>query len=130
MEAKKMLEFLQKGGNPVYDESLSPFRVFFTRGNSIIYFYKITAEGANGHFDSYQIYDETGKIVQAVLDRLASLVRIEKEMDSEYYPIWTKEDGEITQTENFVKLNGKYYTIKFLEQLLNNINEFKRINII
>jgi hypothetical protein len=50
-------------------------------------------------------------------------------MDSEYFPIWTKEEGIINQSENFVKLKDRYYTITFLEQLIDKINEFKKINI-
>ncbi|HAH22806.1 MAG TPA: hypothetical protein DCL77_03415 [Prolixibacteraceae bacterium] len=64
-----------------------------------------------------------------LIARLSTLTRIEKLMGSEYYPIWTKEDGLITQTENFVRLNGRYYTIQFLEELLDKITDFKRINI-
>jgi hypothetical protein len=61
--------------------------------------------------------------------KLDKVVRIEIPYEGEYYPVWTKEDGIIDLNEKFVRLNGRYYTIPFLENLINKVNEFKRLNI-
>lgn len=78
------------------------------------------------YYQRYDIYEDRDKLDQGLIIRLNKIVRIEKKMDSEYFPVWTKEEGLINQTENFVKLNGRYYTIKFLEQLLIKIHEIKK----
>ena len=76
----------------------------------------------------FDIYDDINKLDKNLIDKLSKIVRIEKKIDSEFFPIWTKEEGLITQTDQFVRLNGRYYTIKFLEQLLTKIQEIKQLN--
>ncbi|WP_104381715.1 hypothetical protein [Sphingobacterium sp. HMA12] len=62
-------------------------------------------------------------------EKLDKIIRIEIRQEGEYYPVWTREDGIIDLNEKFVRLNGRYYTIPFLENLINKIDEFKRLNI-
>lgn len=61
--------------------------------------------------------------------RLNDVVRIEISHNGDYYPVWTKEDGIIELNQMFVRLNGRYYTIPFLEDLINKVQDFKTINI-
>lgn len=56
------------------------------------------------------------------------MVRIEIIHNDEYYPVWTEEDGIIQLNQAFVRLNGRYYTIPFLEGLINKFNDIKAIN--
>jgi hypothetical protein len=122
LEANKMIELLKKGDIRVVMESQSIFTISFTCNNRVIYFHN------SGSYDSYSV-NPSGLSYKNLLGRLSSIIRIEKIIDSEYYPIWTKEDGEIIRGENFVKLRGRYYTIYFLEQLIDKISEFKKMNI-
>jgi hypothetical protein len=121
-EANKMIELLKNGDIRVVTEPQIIFSISFTRKNSVIYFHN------NGLYDSYSV-SPSGLSYKTLLGRLSLIIRIEKRIDSEYYPIWTKEDGEIMRGENFVKLRGRYYTIYFLEQLIDKISEFKKMNI-
>jgi hypothetical protein len=86
-----------------------------------IYFWKFG-------YERFDIYEDINKLDQKLIIKLSNIVRIEKKIDSDYLPIWTKEEGLITQTDQFVRLNGRYYTIKFLEQLLTKIQEIKQFN--
>lgn len=115
MEVKEMIQFLNQESIQVIYDSEQVFSISHT--SCKIYFWN------GGFYNSYEENDER------LISVLSSIVRIEKKIDSEFYPIWTKEDGIINQNENFVKLNGKYYTIKFLELLIEQIREFKKINI-
>ena len=60
---------------------------------------------------------------------LNKISRVERKIEKEYLPIWTKEDGLIENNEKFIKIKGKYYTIKFIENLFDKISEFKKINL-
>lgn len=126
MEPIEMIEFLKresKLGNVRVEDSYGIYEISHTCNDTVIYFW------AGGCYASYNNHDENNSSYQGLLKRLTQVNRIEKYMDKQYYPIWTKEDGLITQTESFVILNGRYYTIKFLEQLLDKITDFKKINI-
>jgi hypothetical protein len=127
MEAKEMIEYLKQDDLKVIFESQVESKIRHTCNNTKIYFYY-----DGGTYDSFgnEVNPEHGGYNSTLLDMLSRIIRIEKTIDSkEYFPIWTKEDGEITQSDKFVKLNGRYYTIKFLEQLIDKISEFKKINI-
>ena len=47
------------------------------------------------------------------------VVRIENEINGEWKPVYTKFDGVITPEEPLVKVGSKYYTLKFLEDIIN-----------
>ena len=117
-----MIELLKLGAIRVIDENQNEYTITHTCNDTNTYFWK------GGFYAAYRNIDDCEQF-KFLAQRLTEIIRIEKFMDSEYYPIWTKEEGLITQNENFVKLNGRYYTIAFLEQLLDKITEFKRINI-
>lgn len=123
MDIKEMIELLKIGDIRVFDVSQSVYTISHTRNNTVIYFW-----------DEYRFYKSYNNIeglpsYDELVELLSSIVRIEKKFDSEYYPIWTKEDGLITQTEQFVRLKGRYYTITFLEQLIDKVKDLKKINL-
>lgn len=122
MDAKEMLKLLEQGLIRVVFENQTTADIRHTHGVEVIYFW-------NGGYYSSFVKDENNPYYGKLLKKLSEIIRIEKLMDNKYYPIWTKEDGLITQTEDFVKLNGRYYTISFLESLIDKISEFKKINI-
>lgn len=122
MDVKEMIDLLKSGGIRVFDVSQSEYSISHTCNNTVIYF-------SNGGFYTSYSNIEGRKTYDELVEQLSRIIRIEKRIDSEYYPIWTKEDGLITQTEQFVRLKGRYYTINFLEQLIEKINDFKKINL-
>ena len=126
MDKKEIIELLKQGSIKVIEKNQQEYRITHTCNNTTIYFW---LTGNDGLYSSYVNNDENCVTYHYLLKRLDDVIRIEKEFDNEYFPIWTKEDGLINQSEIFVKLNGRYYTIKFLEQLLLKIKEFKKINI-
>jgi len=123
MEAKEMIEFLKQESIRVIDEDQNTYRISHTCNDTVIYFWQ------GSFYSSYNNDDETNDTYLELLKWFPRIIRIEKEMDSEYFPIWTKEDGEIMQGVSFVKLKGRYYTINFLEKLIDQIREIKNINI-
>ncbi len=122
MEALEMIEFLKQGSIRVVGSNQSVYTINHTSNDTVIYFWN------SGYYSSFSNEPE-GRNYNSLLEKLSTIIRIEKEMDSEYYPIWTKEDGIIQQGENFVRLKGRYYTVRFLEKLIDQIIDFKKINI-
>jgi hypothetical protein len=120
MEGREMIEIL-KQGDQLIDEFNHDYDLKFSRNYSVIYFWRSGL---------YALYDTNNEEhYDLLLKRLDQIVRIDKKIDSEYFPIWTKEDGIITQSDKLVRLKGKYYTIVFLEKLIDRIIEFKKISI-
>lgn len=122
MKTNEMIELLKGGAVKVIDENQLEYTITHTCNNTNTYFWR------GGFYSAYRNIDDCNEYRQ--LEKLLSqIIRIEKYIDSEYYPIWTKEDGLITQTEHFVKLHDRYYTISFLEKLIDKVKEFKKINL-
>lgn len=102
----------------------NPTRVYYKHGgfkecwhnNCSIYFQR---EGTYNRFE----LDEDERIAKYLND---FVVRIEKKMDDEYFPIWTREDGIIEDYSHFVKVRGKYYSIKQLESIFEEIEAIKK----
>lgn len=102
----------------------NPTRVYYKHGgfkecwhnNCSIYFQR---EGTYNRFE----LDEDERIAKYLND---FVVRIEKKMDDEYFPIWTREDGIIEDYSHFVKVRGKYYSIKQLESIFEEIETIKK----
>ena len=92
--------------------------VDFNLSHSVVYFKGVT---------NYKQLDTANK--GEISDYLSNIVRIERQFEGETHPIWTIEDGIISQNEKFVRLHGKFYTIKFLEELIDKIKEIKNLNI-
>jgi hypothetical protein len=122
MEVNEMIELLKQGSIRVITDNQTAYFVTHTCNNTNTYFWNNGRYIAYGNYEGANGYDQ----LQTVLSRV---IRIEKHIDTDYYPIWTKEDGVITQSDKFVKLKGRYYTTAFLEQLIDKIIEFKKINI-
>lgn len=122
-----MIEFLKQGSLKVYEGKEMVHTISHTCNETVIYF--SDNRSYQTYYSSYTNNNEESESYQQLLKRLQNIHRIEKLLDSKYYPIWTKEDGVINQSEKFVKLNGKYYTIKFLEKLLKKFQDFQNINI-
>ena len=104
----------------------NPTRVYYKHGgfkecwhnNCSIYFQR---EGG-GTYNRFEL-DEDERIAKYLDD---FVVRIEKKMDDEYFPIWTREDGIIEDYSHFVKVRGKYYSIKQLESIFEEIETIKK----
>ena len=102
----------------------NPTRVYYKHGgfkecwhnNCSIYFQR---EGTYNRFE----LDEDERIAKYLDD---FVVRIEKKMDDEYFPIWTREDGIIEDYSHFAKVRGKYYSIKQLESIFEEIETIKK----
>lgn len=102
----------------------NPTRVYYKHGgfkecwhnNCSVYFQR---EGTYNRFE----LDEDERIAKYLND---FVVRIEKKMDDEYFPIWTREDGIIEDYSHFVKVRGKYYSIKQLESIFEEIETIKK----
>jgi len=119
MTREEKLEFLK---------SLKRARVYYEAGNSAefdyndssVYFRHYNGGKSYQNYDRYY-WDETEKI----LSYMDLIVRIDKKLDSDYYPLWTVEEGFVKEGETFIKLRGKYYSATFLEKLLDSIDRLK-----
>ena len=98
MEAKEMIELLKLGDIRVVDQSQVEYEIKHTCHDTTVYFWN------GGNYSSYD--KENEEKYAKLVERLSRIVRIEKEINSKYYPIWTKEDGLIPQNEYFVRLKG------------------------
>lgn len=121
MKPEQIIELLKEPNLRVFDKNNVEYMVKHSSGYNTIYFW------AGGFYDRFatEIEEDYKNLIQWV----PNLQRIEKEMDSEYLPIWTKVDGIIDINEKFVRLNGRYYTINYLEKLLDKIKDFKNIEL-
>ena len=79
--------------------------------------------------DTYSTYDHLGwkKDMEKILKSMDNIIRIDEYMDGEYYPVWTLEEGLVQEGQTFIKLKGKYYSAKFLEKLLDQIADVRKV---
>lgn len=115
-------------------KSLEYARVYFTTGCSSQFSYNGSSIYFR-HFNGQQTYSTYDRFYwsqeEDILKYMDNIVRIDKNMDGEYYPLWTIEEGFVKEGQSFIKLNGKYYSSTFLEKLLNSITEIRsNLNII
>ena len=73
------------------------------------------------YYSRFSLKDEKGKE-----EYLNAIVKVEKEIDGEFFPIWTREDGIVKDYEQFVRINGRYYTIAQLEHIFSAIESIKK----
>ena len=119
MTREEKLDFLK---------SLKRARVYYEWGdsaefdynNSSVYFRHYNGGKSYSTYDRFY-WDETDKI----LSYMDVIVRIDKKLDTEYYPLWTIEEGFVKEGEKFIKLRGKYYSATFLEKLLDSVDRLK-----
>jgi len=115
MEQKELFELLLKAKSSVvyYDNGES--RNCWSNTGSI-YFQLLNCS----YYDRFGLTEE-----EKLFKYLEKIVRVEKKIDGNKYPIWTKDDGVIEDYRHFVEIKGKYYTIKQLEHIFEEIEEIK-----
>lgn len=114
METKELFELLLKS---------NPTTVFYKGGESrncwqssgSIYF-----QIGGSFYDRFSL-DEKEQIYKY----LENIIRVEKEIDGDKYPIWTVDDGIIEDLNHFVRIRGKYYTVNQQERIFEQIEEVK-----
>lgn len=121
---EELIELIQEGGLKVYEGN----EIYETRLNSPRTSIYLTETRTNYYYARYSL-NKSDKTYLEFIERLSRINRVERRFEKEYLPIWTKEDGIIQNDEKFIKIKGKYYTIKFIENLFDKINEFKKINL-
>lgn len=119
MTREEKLEFLKglKRARVYYEWGAS---AEFDFNDSSIYFRHYNGGNSYSTYDRYY-WDEMDKI----LSYMDLIVRIDKKLDTEYYPLWTLEEGFVKEGETFIKLRGKYYSATFLEKLLDSVDRLK-----
>ena len=119
MTQEEKLEFLKE---------LNRARVYYNWGDSAEFDYNnfsVYFRHYNGR-NSYSTYDRFSWTEKdAILSYMDLIVRIDKKLDTEYYPLWTVEEGFVKEGETFIKLRGKYYSATFLEKLLDSVDRLK-----
>ena len=123
METQEIIKFLQQDNLRVVTSYHKTFYVKHTGTFDAIYFNTLGTQ-----YKSYSVSINHPNY-QSLERQIQSIIRIEKKLDEEYYPIWTKNDGFITESDKFVKLKGKYYTHRFLEKLIDILVDFKEITL-
>lgn len=119
-----LLELIKENGLLVYEES-GVYVIQLNTSNTSIYF---TQNGGNEYYTRYSLSKED-KTYISLIERLTKINRVEKKIENEYLPIWTIEDGLIENNEKFIRIKGKLYTIRFIENIFDKISEFKKINL-
>ena len=65
---------------------------------------------------------------QGLLDKINTIVRVERYFDDKWLPVWTSADGFIeTDFQSFVYIGKRFYTFKELEQIINEVKSLKKI---
>ena len=71
------------------------------------------------------VYDHN--TLKHISNEQLDIVRVERKSDNgEYYPIWTRVDGDILDSECFLNINGKNYTRKFVEELFTQMTKLNK----
>jgi hypothetical protein len=52
------------------------------------------------------------------------IIRVERQLDEEYHPIWTQIDGDIGADISIIKINERYYTKRFIENVFAQLKEW------
>lgn len=98
--------------------------VVFKCNSSSVYFYR-----ENGTYNRFDMSSDLIKInSRCLLEDINSVIRVEKEFDGKWLPVWTSADGFIdTDFQNFAYIHGRYYTFKELEQIIEEVKSLKKI---
>lgn len=87
------------------------------RNNSAsIYF----SDPASGYYERYELSD-----VQRISCHIKNIVKVEKVEGSVTYPIWLKEYGYIAHPNHFVHVDGSYYSIPQLTDIIKRKQEIE-----
>ena len=133
------LEFLRKEGTGChlyYRDQVGKYDRFEWKFNvqenwDCVYFYH-----SKGFYNSVVLprsADESSRRCResnmgGLLCTMSKIVRIEKCIDGVFYPIWTEVDGFIeTDYSHFIKIKNYYYSIKSIENLIDEVVDLKRI---
>ena len=133
------LEYLQKEGRGCrlyYRDQTVQYDSFDWKYNveenwDNVYFYH-----SNGYYNSVILFrsdDETSQRcrqnnLDGLLQTMSIIVRIDKCIDGVFYPIWTEVDGFIeTDYSHFIKIKNYYYSIKSIENLIDEVVDLTRI---
>ena len=114
MKNRELFEFLLKS-NPttVYYENGAHRSCWHNSGS--IYF-----QDGGSYYDRFGLDD-----VEDITEYLQNIIRVEKSIDGKQYPIWTREDGIIEDLNHFVMIRDKYYSVKQIEGIFENIEKLK-----
>ena len=65
---------------------------------------------------------------QNLLKDINRIIRVEKQIEGQWLPVWTKADGFIeTDFQTFAYIGERYYTFKELEQIIEEIKSLKQV---
>ena len=65
---------------------------------------------------------------QSLLDDIKTIVRVEKNFDDKWMPVWTSIDGFIdTDYQLFAYIGGRYYTFNELHQVIEEVKSLKKV---
>lgn len=65
---------------------------------------------------------------QILLDDIKTIVRVEKNFNDKWYPVWTSIDGFIeTDFHSFAYIGGRYYTFNELQQVIEEVKSLKKV---
>lgn len=125
LKSNELYKFILKnqGCRIYFPSERDEYHLTYWKCNSCsVYFTK-----QDGYYQSYDMSTESLKQSNSkiLLNEINCAIRIEKELDGKWLPVWTIADGFIdTDYQNFAYIGGRYYTFNELEQL---IKEFKSL---
>ncbi len=112
--------------NELFELLVSSGSTIITKENGFVY-PKCYANSCSYYlFNKDGYYVSFGLNIKKEKERiLDNVIRVEKTIDGETYPIWTIEDGIVKDFEHFVRIKGKYYTVAQLERIFDEFEELK-----
>lgn len=118
----EVYQFLRRNENcnVYWISEYGEYRAVFKCNTQSVYFYK-----EDGYYDRIEMSEDNSKYL---LDKINTIVRIEKEIENKWLPVWTVVDGFIdTDYQNFAYIGNRYYTFNELEVFIKELKSFKKI---
>ena len=97
--------------------------IFGCNGSSVYFYWK------DGTYRRVAMTEECSKFnSQSLLDDINSIVRVEKNIDENWLPVWTSTDGFVnTDFQSFAYIGKRFYTFKELEQIIEEVKSLKKV---
>lgn len=121
----ELYQFLRRnGGCRVYWPSDSgEYCATFTSNSRSVYFWN-----PNGTYNSTDMSTESYRKHNSkyLLERMNNIIRVEKEFEGQWKPVWTAVDGFIdTDYQTFAYIGERYYTFNELKQIIEEVKSLK-----
>lgn len=105
------------------DDGYEYFGVFQANSCSVYFYWE------DGTYQRTEMSDDAFRKhnSKSLLESISKIIRIEKEFERGWLPVWTKQDGFVeTDYQNFVFYRNQYYTLNEIKHLIDIVHSIKK----